>query len=490
MRHSTLSEHKFNKGEFITPLNSLPLTEFEDVKTWSYGRMPEYLWIGLILKYYGRENGMIKCNFIMNELHRLAPKLSTPRISEMLKLDSNIQRQFYSFVINMGCKDVLAPLTVFITVSKYPVFAEMFYCKDQNIEDRCKTLLDVMEDILDQHSNEAIDVRFIVLYFCVLSGKMKIQKVQADILNLYPISNHDDEIMRMARPLVGSSEMMILAMENVNSQFINDFWRILSKMTDCDLIAMRFPEENRNIVLYMEYLHEIFLYLSDLYITTDPLNEKMKVLLGIATYSYKRLKEIYDHQMFNSISGRSCVRILIEDYIMMKYLLKNESSHQDIWREYQMYGMGSYKLVLKRLLESESLFDNHFDQQYIEGLVNEYRDEEFLNMDTKYFDKQNIRLKAADVEEKELYGLYYDYDSSFEHGLWGAIRESSFLKCMNPAHKYHCVPDVENQNRLKSVLPDCIMIMNKTLIILNELYAIPDQLFNGVINFEVEPITK
>lgn len=216
----------------------------------------------------------------------------------------------------------------------------------------------------------------------------------------------------------------------------------------------------------------------------------MKVLLGIATYSYKRLKEIYDHQMFNSISGRSCVRVLIEDYIMMKYLLKNESSHQDIWREYQMYGMGSYKLVLKRLLESESLFDNHFDQQYIEGLVNEYRDEEFLNMDTKYFDKQNIRLKAADVEEKELYGLYYDYDSSFEHGLWGAIRESSFLKCMNPAHKYHCVPDVENQNRLKSVLPDCIMIMNKTLIILNKLYAIPDQLFNGVINFEVEPITK
>lgn len=66
MRHSTLSEHKFNKGEFITQLNSLPLTEFEDVKTWSYGRMPEYLWIGLILKYYGRENGMIKCNFIMN----------------------------------------------------------------------------------------------------------------------------------------------------------------------------------------------------------------------------------------------------------------------------------------------------------------------------------------------------------------------------------------------------------------------------------------
>uniref|UniRef100_UPI004057B053 helix-turn-helix domain-containing protein n=1 Tax=Agathobacter sp. TaxID=2021311 RepID=UPI004057B053 len=34
-----------------------------------------------------------------------------------------------------------------------------------------------------------------------------------------------------------------------------------------------------------------------------------------------------------------------------------------------------------------------------------------------------------------------DYDSSFEHGLWGAIRESSLLKCNNPAHKYHCLPE-------------------------------------------------
>ena len=38
---------------------------------------------------------------------------------------------------------------------------------------------------------------------------------------------------------------------------------------------------------------------------------------------------------------------------------------------------------------------------------------------TRYFDNQNIRAKAESVDEKHLYGLYYDYDSSFEHGLWG-----------------------------------------------------------------------
>lgn len=125
--------------------------------------------------------------------------------------------------------------------------------------------------------------------------------------------------------------------------------------------------------------------------------------------------------------------------------------------------MGLYKLVLARHRENGALEESHFDEKYIEALVNEFKGEEFIDMDTKYFDKQNIRLKAEDVGEKNLYGLYYDYDSSFEHGLWGAIRESSLLKCNNPAHKYHCVPDVEDEARLKTVLPDCIMIMNKTI---------------------------
>lgn len=100
----------------------------------------------------------------------------------------------------------------------------------------------------------------------------------------------------------------------------------------------------------------------------------------------------------------------------------------------------------------------------------------------------SLRLKAEDVGEKNLYGLYYDYDSSFEHGLWGAIRESSLLKCNNPAHKYHFVPDVEDETRLKTVLPDCIMIMNKTISFLDEIYGIPEQLLNEVINFEIKPI--
>lgn len=488
---SKLSDHTFKKGKFITPINSLPLIqEFEDEKSWTYGRMPEYLWIGLLLKYYGRDEGLRKSYGIISTLHKLAPDLYTARLSQVLKLDTDIQKRFYDYIVSNGAKEALAPLTIFLTASKAPVFSEYFYCSEQSAEDRCESIIQAMHDIMDHQSNEATDIRFVALYFNLLSGKLHLQKEQVNLLMTYPVSKQTDEIMRMARPTVRSLEMMVLTFEKAESVYLKEFWRCVSEMTDCSIFVIEFPEEKRDITAYMEKLHEVIAYLSELFVSANPLDEKMNVLLGIATYSYKRLKEIYEHQLFNSISGRSCVRVLIENYIMMRYLVKNEPSHDNIWRDYQLYGMGLYKLVLARHRESAVSDQSHFDERYIEALVNEFKGEEFIDMDTKYFDKQNIRLKAESVGEKELYGLYYDYDSSFEHGLWGAIRESSLLKCNNPAHKYHCVPDVEDETRLKTVMPDCVMVMNKTVSFLNELYGIPEQLLNEVIHFEIKPIAE
>lgn len=244
---------------------------------------------------------------------------------------------------------------IFLTASKAPVFAKCFYCPDQSVEDRCEAIIQTMREIMDHQSNEATDIRFVALYFNQLSGEVHLLREQVDLLVAYPSSKHTDEIMCMARPTVRSLEMMILTFEEVDSAYLKEFWRCVSEMTDCSIFAIRFSEEKRNITAYMEKLHEVFVYLSELFLTADPLNEKMSVLLGIATYSYKRLKEIYEHQLFNSISGRSCVRVLIEDYIMMKYLVKNESFHENIWRDYQLYGMGLYKLVLARHRENGAL---------------------------------------------------------------------------------------------------------------------------------------
>ena len=142
MRHSKLSDRTFKKGKFITPINSLPMMqEFEDEKSWTYGRMPEYLWIGLLLKYYGREEGLRKSYGIISALHKLAPDLYTARLSQIIKLDTDIQKSFYDYIVCMGAKEALAPLTIYLTASRAPVFFFFFYCNEQNIYDRSEAIV-------------------------------------------------------------------------------------------------------------------------------------------------------------------------------------------------------------------------------------------------------------------------------------------------------------------------------------------------------------
>lgn len=482
---SKLSEHSFKKGKFTTPLNAI-MSNVSDDKSWTYSRMPEYFWIALIFEQYGRKIGLEKLYKIICDLHRLAPNMHVPRMSEILLLEPEIQREFYSCILNIIDKKTLAPLTLFLTLSKYPEFANSFYTKELDVTDRINRITKTMKPIMGHQTKDATDIRFVVLYFECMSGKLKMRDEDAERLLKYPKLEHDNEEMRMIRPFVRSLELMCLKFEESNMEYLNCFWECVSEMTECELMCIKFPKEERKMNEYMEYVYEIFDYWVDLFKETIPLDDKTQVLLGIGTYSYRRLKEIYNHDLFNSIAGRSCVRVLIENYIMMKYLVKNESLHENIWKGYQFYGIGQYKLVLARYRESGEKRETHFDEKYIEALVNEFVIEESVDMDTRYFDNTNIRIKAESVDEKKLYGLYYDYDSAYEHGLWGAIRESSMLKCNNPAHQYHCVPDIDDSNVLKTVLPDCVYVMNKTIEFLKNIYGISEKLFEGVKKIEKE----
>lgn len=482
---SKLSDHTFHKGKFITSLNEL-MTGMSDEESWTYGRLPEYLWIGLVFNKYQREDGLAKMQKIIDVLHAELPNLFAPLLSDIISQSNETQIKIYDQIKQIISKDTLAPLTILLSVNEYPEFAKAFYCNDMDVDKREEILLTVMRLLMNHQSNESTDVRFMVLSLELKSNRLKIPKEQMEMMKAYSVNEHSDDYMRVLRPFVRSAELMTLHFEERNKEFLEFFWDGISKITDCSLLGMKFPEEDKDASNYLGLIYESLSYLTELYKTLRPLDEKMQVLLGISTYSYKRFKEICDHSLFNSIAGRSCVRVLIENYIMMKYLLKNENAHDNIWKDYQFYGIGQYKLVLERLRELSTDEDVHYDEKYIEALVNEFVIEDSLDMDTKYFDKTNIRAKAEAVNEKKLYGLYYDYDSAYEHGLWGAIRESTMLKCNNPAHQYHCVPDIDCDNTLKTVFPNCVMIMNKTIGMLDDIYGIPDGLVNEVKNFEAE----
>ena len=481
---SKLSDHIFKKGKFITPWNNA-LGSLSKMQSWSQNRLPEYLWLGLILDKYGRKKGLEKSYFILNKLYEINKKLTVPAFSLILKLDTEEQMKLYSYITEIMDKQVLAPLTLLYTYSDYQEFSRWFCEPNITPSDRQKSIDMVLKEGYFHQSELATDIRFLVSYFSLLTGHIHMPKSQLDLILEYPHLEHSNERMRIIRPTIRSMEMMLLHLEILDVQFLEDFWRRISKMSECKLFCINFPSNESDADKYIETLHRIFDYLSNCFISINPLDKKMLVLFGISTYSYKRLLEIVNHNLYNTIAARGAIRTVIENYIMMKYLIENENTQENIWDKFQYYGIGLYKVVLARSRETQSdLSNNHIDYKYMELLVNEYMDEEYIDMDTSYFDKQNIREKAISVGEKELYGLFYDYDSSYEHGLWGAIRESSLIKCESPAHQFHCVPDYENKQNLKNVWPDCVKIMNKSIVLLNELYSIPEHLLKEVLNFD------
>lgn len=484
MSYSKLSDHNFKKGKFITPWNEF-MSDISQENSWYHGRLPEYLWLALIMEYYGREKGLEKCYSIIKKLRELVPDLFTPRFSKILKLDPNEQNELFEYMLCLIDVRVLAPLTVIFTYSSFQNFASKFHT-DLSTEERIGLINSTLRKTSDHQSHLSTDVRFIVLYFNILSGKLHMPAETLNLLLEYPTLSHEDDKMRMVRPMVRSMEISPMELDPFDSDYLDVFWEGVSRMSECELFCIDYKENLPNTEEYVNNVKTLLQYYTDLLISTNPLDNKMLVLLGIATYSYKRLLELVKHDLFNTISGRSIVRVLIEDCIMMKYLLQNESTHNDIWTEYQYYGIGQYKLIVERHKQSgKTLVNSHVSYDYMDILVNEYKNKEFIDMDTTYFDKQNVRGKAISVNEKELFDLYYDYDSAFEHGLWGAIRESSLIKCNSPSHQYHCVPDIENKQKMKSVWNDSVEAMNKTLSILEDVYGLPLHLSKEAKKYEL-----
>ena len=71
--------------------------------------------------------------------------------------------------------------------------------------------------------------------------------------------------------------------------------------------------------------------------------------------------------------------------------------------------------------ESPNIEKSHVKFNYLDLLTSEYVNKEFIDMDTRYFGNGNIRNKFKEVEEDFLYKYLYEYDSQFEHGLWGVF---------------------------------------------------------------------
>lgn len=482
IERSKLSDHKFEKGRLITPFN-YELKDLLQEEPWYYRRMPEYLWLGLIINDGERTTQIQKCFRIIKYLNDLDKDINLLQMSTILTLSNEEQNKFYTFLEELQVVKSLRPLSLVVPSDSLNLL-KVIKGYNISIEKRIEKLNNILGYLSDHQSNLSTDVRFLVLNKFLVAGKLQVahDNVFSQTMSQYALVSHETPEMKLYRPTIRSAEIGISAGLNdknsIDIRFVKTFWKKISLLTDCEVFYMNIENpanESGDLEKHKEYIYEVLNYYTKLLIETRPLDNKMLVLLGIFTFSYKRLIELVDHNLENTISGRTIMRSITESYMMTKYLLLEEPNHKDIWGEYQDYGIGQYKLIYGRYAEENPEVEgSHVPFEYINNLVSEFKNEEFINIDTKYFGSGNIRNKFKEIGEENLWKYYYDYDSIYEHGLWGAIRESSILKCSAPGHQYHGVPDIENIQKLPSVALDCMMIMNRHIKLLEKEYGLPE----------------
>jgi hypothetical protein len=472
---SRLSDHKLKKkkGVVATPLND-GLGDILKTTSWPKERMPEYLWLGLILQYYGRKEGFEKSFQILHEISQRVISLSRPRLSMILNLSDNEQRIVYDIICKVIDKKIISPLTVIYRRAAYPIFNEYFFTPQLQVKDRIDILSKAIKTYFPPQSFEATDLRFLAIVLMLFTGRMKFPAHLAEdakFLQEYPCTDHRDEKMKSYRPSVRCMEGMVF---DENVEFSLRFWRDIGMLTPCNPVVIKFDENPEDYSRFIIDCRKVLEYVLVANKEKSLADDKFNVITGLITYATKIFVEIDNKSLGNSILGRHGIRTIIEIYITLKYLLKKEAEKPNIWKEYKSYGIGKYKLVLLKARETELDKDSHFILPVADVIVNETVFEEFIDIDLKYFDKQGIREKSIEVGEKDLYDLLYDYDSSFSHGLWGAIRESAMFHCDNASHQYHCIPDIYSGQKLPDVKSDSIKIMKKIFLLLSDIFEIQE----------------
>ncbi len=470
-KNSMLKQHKYSKElKIIQP----PLLSIRGVTTtsWLNDRLPEYLWLGLILMNFDRTEGIKTACKILEEISKINKDLIKPKLSSILSLDDIQQINIYQIVCAQTSPECLSPLTVIYRNSKYPVFNEYFNVYQITFDERLSLLNKAIKQYYDHQSHYATDLRYVVSLMVIYQDKLRVNSNCGNIVEAiqsYPFTNHDDEKMKSYRPAIRTLEMSNFE-DDQNTIFVEQFWTDIGLKNECQPTIIG-DENSMTEINYNEYIEAYQKKLTYLIYEQKKLSildDKFNVIIGTISYALKIFNELVDSNLGDGILGRNAFRTILESYVNLKYLLLLEKENSNVWKEYKFYGIGKYKFALLKNRENQEHKAIHFNEPLIDAIVNEDTWEEFISIDPNFYDKKNIKEKFIAVGELQFYETCYEYNNNFVHGFWGAVRESSMLHCNEASHRYHSTPDVTFQQKMPCVYFDIKMIMDKLSNILDE----------------------
>lgn len=475
---SSLEDHVRQGKRLIPPLATLPNGRS---MSWAGDALNEVLWAALIRANTDQKETLALFRYLVsNARENLENRQETFLTHSVLSTFSDNQFDIWvrPLLENKKIKDLLSSLLFIDCLPDIRHWQRHLNLPEP--EQHSQYLTKAISACLDHQSQESTDIRWLKLvYFIVVCERLHIPEHFVEELRLYP--DYGDQ--RAVRPSIRSLEMSLRTIpagqnvigevpvslvDKIPKPWGEDFWAECLKKTPC--IPGKFIGGKQDFNQeYMDQFLDIYRKLSEHFLstlTTTSTDSRKDSTFGIVFYCINLGVEVARSRLTSSAGGRILLRTVVEGLITLKYLsLKDDTT---IWQQFRNYGTGQSKLSFLKNLREENLpsFVNLEDlQQY----ANEDYWQEFTEINLKSWSQLNLREMSEEAGIKNFYDKYYDWSSGFVHGHWGAIRDTCFRICLNPAHRYHRIPLVPRVD-MPDVLSDMGKIINLMLDIVEKLY--------------------
>lgn len=464
--HTQISGHK-RQGKKLIP----PFQQIDKLKkvSWTNDRLPEYIWISLIISISEREEGIQLIKRITKFFYDIKEEYRPEdlSISSLSKLDDHILDSFLEFMCDhLGLDKILQPLALFDEIPRVEKWRQ--YLSDDFIaEEEWEKLFITVAKCFDHQSQEATDSRWSRLYYYFVCGKLGLQGESAKQIFHYP----DEGDMRSVRPLIRSTEMVLNMQPDggIKENFwIEEFWKQGMQETRCwKLNSVDNSHVDSTITRTdFEKVKDCLIVYFNSTNTTTGVDPKHDAVFGLSLYSIEILGELIEQPYNTSILSRLGLRTITECYITLAYLC--DQNNDDLWQAYRIYGSGQAKLTFLKMDEME-VQPKFVDTETLRTLANEDQYEEFVDIDLGHWDSTNLRKMSEKANVKEEYNKFYDWTSGFAHGQWSAVRNTTFDTCGNPMHRLHRIPK-EEKVIFNDASTDAKDLCNKILELVDKMY--------------------
>lgn len=458
-KYSSISSHNRHKSKLIAPINKLPM----EVLNWERDFLPEHIWLECLSSTYPENIWLGLYNGFLDELDKYFPEriIMYGFITDFGLIPQDKREEFIKNNEQLIYDVFYKPFGRIIAF--YPESPCYWLLQEKHLEEEgpldptieLRKLTECVLRLLPGKDLYAGHLRAVPLNRAFKYDRIRLsQKLKViDLLPKYPIECSDDEKYRVQQFARMTMNIQYQQIEHYKGrEWPKYFWRHnfdivpcipryinlkkFTSLSDTDIkLVYEIIEKNANTAI--DYLNEVTIkHRYDLY---NP--ERDEILLGL----FSRLTRLHilislSPNLWPRDVAGIMLRCLVETAITFAYLSKVGTEKE--FEEFRSYGEGKEKLLLLHLQ------DTYPEKKTLEGRsAEDIASElgggftpELINIELGYWTKKSIRDLAIDAKVEDLYRLVYDPTSSDVHGTWISVKNSNLVKCAQPLHRFHRMP--------------------------------------------------